>query len=150
MYFTGGSNLQIIVKACKVLLKFVLLDLERKRESQQPLKVLWSYVQSVANLYWVSRGDCRSRHYYCLTCWTWSELVYWGCWCIWLDYLPDKNPSKHTVNILRRLVLANSKYIPGKWVNISWLTAWIGNMLSPHFFQRIFVKRKKLQADIRH
>lgn len=36
---TGGTSLQIIVKACKVLLKFVLLDLEHSRESHQPLKV---------------------------------------------------------------------------------------------------------------
>ncbi|XP_074621519.1 E3 ubiquitin-protein ligase UBR4-like isoform X3 [Acropora palmata] len=33
-----GTSLQIIVKACKVLLKFVLLDLEHSRESHQPLK----------------------------------------------------------------------------------------------------------------
>ncbi|XP_068695175.1 E3 ubiquitin-protein ligase UBR4-like isoform X2 [Montipora foliosa] len=33
-----GTSLQIIVKACKVLLKFVLLDLESSRESHQPLK----------------------------------------------------------------------------------------------------------------
>ena len=33
---TGGANLQIIIKACKVLLKFSLLELERKRETNQP------------------------------------------------------------------------------------------------------------------
>ena len=37
--FTGGASLQIIVKACKVLLKFVLLELENKKELRQPLKV---------------------------------------------------------------------------------------------------------------
>ena len=33
---TGGANLQIIIKTCKVLLKFSLLELERKRETNQP------------------------------------------------------------------------------------------------------------------
>ena len=40
--FTGGANLQTIVKACKVLLKFALLELEKKRDSNEPLvKVHW-------------------------------------------------------------------------------------------------------------